>query len=144
MLSTKRNLLELFISCLLSLRYRLQYINILCSKNNNQISNDTHQTTDVSCVHSDNYVFVLSEISPLKLTLAGYPVHSSDTDILKVMMMMIMMACWCHMPGRAPDDHWGWSPATVLGSGAQMRAAVWVCRAWRCSLCASCVNTAYI
>ena len=128
---------------LLSLRYRLQYINILCSKNNNQISNGTHQTTDISCVH-DNYVFVLSEISPLKLTLAGYPVHSSDTDILKVMMMMIMMAYWCHMPGRAPDDHW--SPATVLGSG---------CADARCSrslqglavltMCVtSCVNTAYI
>ena len=31
-------------------------------------------------MHGD-YYFVLSEISPLKLTLAGYPVHSSDTDI---------------------------------------------------------------
>ena len=40
----------------------------------------THQTTDISSVHGD-YCFVLSEISPLKLTLAGYPVHSSDTDI---------------------------------------------------------------
>ena len=65
------------------------YQNRALEYHKNKYPDDSHQTADISSVHHDD--LVLSEISPLKLTLAGYPIHSSDTDILKVMMMMVIM-----------------------------------------------------
>ena len=77
---------------------RYLYVPLYQQKN---LKSRTHQTTDISCVHGDNKV-VLSEISPLKLTfVAGYPVHSSDTDILKVMMMIMMALLMSHAWSRS-------------------------------------------